>query len=275
MILLITDGKPCIVRPIVCQVDRNVTFIELTPDQYPPAFTTMLEDRRLECAVIECFLNMRRCLELLRVIKKQRPDVPVIFVVLSGSDHVIVKTLSSGARYCFTKPLDASRFHDRIRMLLELKRLSRERRIPLLAADPKQEKSTGIAPDVSDNILRTLHYIEDHPGRRDLSIERLARIACMSPFHFCRVFKKHTNKSPMRFVDHVRIEKAKEFLASSSGSMSISLIATTVGFNDSSSFNKHFKKATGLTPSGFKLQRKSIRSTQSPSRNPEQNYRKN
>jgi AraC-like DNA-binding protein len=253
MILLITDGQPCTLRSFLCEVYQKVAFLELQNPQFSPAFNSALEDSGFEFAVIECFMNVHRCLELLREIKRRRPDVPVIFVIPSGSDHTVTETLSSGARYCFKKPLDVIRFNERIRMLLELKRVSRERRIPLLSADTKPEEDEGITNDMPEKILRTVHFIEDHASYRALSVERLARIACMSPFHFCRVFKKYTNKSPMQFVNHVRIEKAKEFLTSSSGSMSVSQIATTVGYCDSSNFNKHFKKATGLTPSAFKL----------------------
>ena len=258
MILLITDGQPCTLRSILCRVDQKVAFLELQNPLFSPAFDTVLEDGRVEFAVIECFTNVQRCLELLRDIKRRRPDVPVIFVTSSGSDHTVTETLSCGARYCFKKPLDAVRFNERIRMLLELKRLSRERRVPLLSPDPKPEEDAGITNDMPENIIRTMHFIEDHMSQRALSVGRLAGIACISPFHFCRVFKKYTNKSPMQFVNHVRIEKAKEFLTNNSRTMPVSLIANTVGFYDSSNFNKHFKKATGLTPSAFKLKVKPL-----------------
>ena len=241
-------------------MDQKVAFLELQNPQFSPAFKTVLEDGRLEFAVIDCFMNEHRCLELLNGIKGQRPDVPVIFVVTSGSDQIIADTLNCGARYCFRKPLDVIRFNARVRMLLELKRASQERRVPLLPHDPKPAQNAGITNDMPENILRTVHFIEDHASQRDLSVDRLAGIACMSPFHFCRVFRKHTNKSPMQFVDHVRIEKAKEFLTTRSGSMPVSQIAHTAGFYDSSNFNKHFKKATGLTPSAFKLKAKPLSS---------------
>lgn len=202
--------------------------------------------------MIECFVNERRCLELLRDLKRRRPDVPVIFVLSSGSDHAVTETLSRGARYCFRKPFDVVRFKERIGTLLKLKRASRERRVPLLSTDTEQAGSAGITTDMPENILRAVNFIEDHVGDRNLGVERLAGIAGMSPFHFCRIFKKYLNKSPMQFVNHARVEKAKEFLTNSSGSMSVSQIANTVGFYDSSSFNKHFKKETGLTPSAFK-----------------------
>jgi len=259
MILLITDGQPCTLRSALSRVDRKVAFLELKTPQFYHAFNAVLEDGQLEIVVIECFMNMHQCLELLRELKKLRPAVPVLFVISSGSDRFVTETLRCGARHCFKKPLDMSQFKEKVMTLLEMKHASQERRVPLMSAEPGPAEDAGIITnDMPVSLLRTIDYIEDHMSERGLSVERLAGIACMSSFHFCRVFKKHTSKSPMQFVNHVRIEKAKEFLTSSPGSMSIAQIANTIGFCDSSNFNKHFKKATGVTPSLFKLKVKSI-----------------
>lgn len=252
MILMIADGRPCTLRSVVCQTDQKVAFLELQAPQFSPTLNAVLEDDRLELAVIECFVHFGPCLELLEEIKRQRPDVPVLFVVSSPSDHAVGEALCRGARHCYRKPLDAVRFREQVKALLALRRASREHRAPLSSIDASPAEDAGLTTDMPENILRAVSYIEDHAADRGLSVERLAGIAGMSPFHFCRIFKKHTNKSPMQFVNCVRIEKAKDFLTCSSGSMSVTMIANTVGFNDSSCFNKHFKKITGLTPTGFK-----------------------
>ena len=253
MILMIADGRPCTLRSVLCQTDQKVAFLELQAPQFSPTLNAVLEDDRLELAVIECFVHFGPCLELLEEIKRQRPDVPVLFAISSASDHAVCETLSRGARHCYRKPLDVVRFKEQVKALLALKRAAREHRVPLPSVvNAKPAEDTGMTTDMPENILRAVSYIEDHAADRGLSVDRLAGIAGMSPFHFCRIFKKHTNKSPMQFVNCVRIEKAKEFLTCSSGNMSVTMIANTVGFGDSSCFNKHFKKITGLTPTGFK-----------------------
>jgi AraC family transcriptional regulator len=73
----------------------------------------------------------------------------------------------------------------------------------------------------------------------------------MSPFHFCRSFKKITGHTPMQFVVRLRIERSKKLLKFHSKSMSISQVAYAVGFYDSSNLNRHFKRLTGLTPTEF------------------------
>ena len=57
-------------------------------------------------------------------------------------------------------------------------------------------------------LQRVKDLIETHPGE-DLTIETLAKEACLSPFHFARAFKAATGVAPHRYVTDRRIEKAK------------------------------------------------------------------
>jgi transcriptional regulator GlxA family with amidase domain len=98
-------------------------------------------------------------------------------------------------------------------------------------------------------LLRAFALMEDNfPA--DLSLDKLSAEAGMSKHHFCRIFKRHLGLSPMHLLTHIRIEKAKELLRTTS--LSISVVAMDVGFNDLSSFIKHFKRQTGRTPTGYK-----------------------
>jgi AraC family transcriptional regulator len=82
----------------------------------------------------------------------------------------------------------------------------------------------------------------------------------LGPLSLLQIFNRHASKNPMQYISCVRVKKAKELLKYDSANMSISQIATAVGFYDSSNLNKHFKKVTGLTPSAFKLKAKTASS---------------
>jgi AraC-like DNA-binding protein len=56
--------------------------------------------------------------------------------------------------------------------------------------------------------------------------------------------------TPMQFIAHRRIDRAKWIIAENSSSLSS--VAFKVGFNDVTDFIKQFKKITGLTPSSYK-----------------------
>jgi AraC family transcriptional regulator len=93
-------------------------------------------------------------------------------------------------------------------------------------------------------------YIEEHL-HENISLSALAELAHLSPFHFCRAFKHSFGLPPHRYHTRRRIEQAKVLLANRS--FSITEIGLTLGFSETSSFCAAFRKATGLTPRGYRM----------------------
>lgn len=91
-------------------------------------------------------------------------------------------------------------------------------------------------------------YINDHLAQ-ELSLEELAAIAQLSPYHFCRSFKRSTGFTPHQYVIRQRVERAKLLLKD--GKMGISEVAFVCGFTHQSHLNRHFKRLTGVTPKFF------------------------
>jgi AraC family transcriptional regulator len=60
------------------------------------------------------------------------------------------------------------------------------------------------------------------------------------------------NMSPARFVSQQRLEKAKSMLAI--GKLPLSEIALNSRFSSQASFNRAFRRVTGLTPGEFQRQ---------------------
>ena len=80
----------------------------------------------------------------------------------------------------------------------------------------------------------------------DLKVIKLAAIAQMSPYHFIRLFRKATGKTPHQYILEQRITKAQYLLQH--GKISISETAAIVGFCDQSHLTKYFRRMTGVTP---------------------------
>lgn len=94
-------------------------------------------------------------------------------------------------------------------------------------------------------LLRVLDYIEMNL-EGDLTIDRMASIACLSRHHFARSFKQAVGQSPHRYVSAKRLERAKALLISSDRSLVD--IALSLGFSCQANFARAFRQMTGQTP---------------------------
>ena len=83
----------------------------------------------------------------------------------------------------------------------------------------------------------------------NLSIEVLARRACMCPRHFSRTFKSIVGVPPAEFVQNLRLNEARRRL--STRGKAIRSIATSVGFVNPDMFNRAFERRFGTRPRNF------------------------
>ena len=94
-----------------------------------------------------------------------------------------------------------------------------------------------------------LDYIEANL-EGDLTIDRLASIACLSQFHFARAFKAAVGLSPHRHVSDMRLERAKALLAASDRPLVD--IALALNFSCQANFTRAFRQVTGRTPGQYR-----------------------
>ena len=81
-------------------------------------------------------------------------------------------------------------------------------------------------------------------------MEDVAADAGVSPYHLSRLFKTHTGKTMRDYLNHERIEAAKELLAVSDHG--IPEIASLLRFCDQSYFTLVFRRETGMTPGQYR-----------------------
>lgn len=109
-------------------------------------------------------------------------------------------------------------------------------------------RSINKAPD-EDPIEITVKYIRENVGQA-ISLDQLASMACLSKYHFSRLFKKETGYSPMEFVIGTRLDRAKILLRISN--KTVSEIAGEVGYENPGSFINLFSKKVGQSPNTFR-----------------------
>jgi len=83
----------------------------------------------------------------------------------------------------------------------------------------------------------------------DLSVNNLARRACMSPSHFSRAFKSIIGSTPAEFVETLRMNEAKRRL--SVPKRTLDTIAASVGFSDAQTFRRAFERRFGAKPRSY------------------------
>jgi AraC family transcriptional regulator len=128
--------------------------------------------------------------------------------------------------------------------------------IQLLAAH-LVEKYTTVASRKSEHRgglpIGKLHKVEDYVREhldQDISVETLAEMVELSPFHFSRVFKEATGMSPLQFVTRERIARAEQLVRETSRSLID--IALEVGYTSPSHFAQVFRRVVGTTPTDYR-----------------------
>ncbi len=81
----------------------------------------------------------------------------------------------------------------------------------------------------------------------DLSVEILARRACMCPNHFSKAFKSVFGQPPRVFVENLRLNEARRRL--SKRQKTIRGVAASVGFTDAAAFQRAYHRRFGASPS--------------------------
>ncbi|MFA5561516.1 MAG: AraC family transcriptional regulator [Eubacteriales bacterium] len=119
-----------------------------------------------------------------------------------------------------------------------------------------EEQKSHHAATLSDALDAVLSYMAEHMAEA-VTNEQLARVLGVSEVYFRKLFTKKYGVSPMRYRNHLRIEKAKDMLLFDFDRQEG--IALMLGYHDVYHFGKAFKMATGMTPGEWKKQQETRR----------------
>lgn len=99
-------------------------------------------------------------------------------------------------------------------------------------------------------INRAIDYIEINLAEK-LSLEKIAKEAFFSPFHFHRIFHGLVGETLNRFIKRLRVEKAARMLTDNP-KQTVSEIALDCGFSNTSSFSRAFKEIFSMSPTTWR-----------------------
>lgn len=109
----------------------------------------------------------------------------------------------------------------------------------------KKETKTNFPP----YFLKAMSFIHSNYKNSSLSIHTICTDAGISETAFRQLFKKYYQKTPLEYIQDLRLEYARNLIA---GDMSVELAALESGFNDPKYFARVVKKRFGCTPRSFR-----------------------
>ena len=107
--------------------------------------------------------------------------------------------------------------------------------------------------DLYERLSRARRFI-DESYQLPLDLGEISKQACLSRYHFLRLFRDTFETTPHQYLIQKRIEKAKELLRLRS--LSVTDVCFEVGFESLGSFSSLFRKCVGDPPSGYRQREK-------------------
>jgi transcriptional regulator GlxA family with amidase domain len=101
---------------------------------------------------------------------------------------------------------------------------------------------------IYQRIVQAKLFMDEHYDAA-LRLEAIAAKACLSKFHFIRLFKTIYGRTPNQYLTAVRIQKARELLQQGE---SIENACWQVGFQSPGSFKTLFKRTERLSPGAYR-----------------------
>ncbi len=218
----------------------------------------ILNHKEIDLVITDIQMPRMTGLELVQQANILQPDTPY-FVILSGYhdfEYARQAMKFSCADYLL-KPIDKEELKD----VLHRVRQCREKSAPRTSISKRscdvheeeeeyldqpmyEEQDMGVPAQVEKHLWE--HYQEN------LTLKELGRIYYMNAAYLGQVFKKQYGESFKDYLNHIRIEKAKELLLNTN--KRIYEIAEEVGYRDVDYFMNKFITQNGCTPTKYRKQ---------------------
>lgn len=118
-----------------------------------------------------------------------------------------------------------------------------------------------VGSEIHERLCRARTYI-DECYDLPLDLEEISKQACLSRYHFLRLFREEFATTPHQYLIHRRIEKAKELLRLRS--LTVTDVCFEVGFQSLGSFSTLFRQRVGDAPVNYRHQQRIAQSQVPP-----------
>ncbi len=230
-ILLIDDDAAF--REEIAEYLEDYAIVEASSGE--EALALLRKPHEIDLVILDVRMPGIHGTAVLKEIKKMAPDLGVIIFTGFSTKDVAIEALKGHADDYLEKPADIGKIKEVVHRLLDSK-----------AGAPGTD-ATG----TGGRVERVKSLIERNYDKK-VTLKDAAATVCMSPKYLSRVFKEITQKSFVEYRLEIMVEKAKELLGGTE--RTVAQIAYELGYQNTESFLRQFKKYTGLTPKRYRQQ---------------------
>lgn len=176
--------------------------------------------------------------------------VPIILLTAKGDKNSRIKGWDNDIDGYMTKPFDEQELLLRIKNILSIRNILKDKASNTLSSSPSGKKS-GLNQREQDFLNRLFEIFEEHYNDPSITRAEIADKMAVSERQLQRKVKGLVNKNPMDLFRDYRLDKARELLLTGK---QIGWISDMCGFNSSSYFSQCFKAKFGSTPKQYQHQ---------------------
>lgn len=196
------------------------------------ALDILQKPNAIDLVILDVVMPGSHGTEVLKKIKRLYPHLIVIISTGYSSKDVAIEALKGHADDFIEKPLDIEK------TLQLIEKYLRQKDGLIASAEGSASKVTQVKK-----------YLERNYDKKVL-LKDAADAVCLSPKYLSRIFEEQAGVGFNEYKLQVKMEKAKELLEQSG--CNVDQISCKLGYANTESFIKMFRKITGQTPAAYR-----------------------
>jgi len=197
------------------------------------ALRILMQPNEIELVILDVMMPGLNGIEVLKQMKQSAPDLGIIILTGYSSKDVAIQALKGHADDYLEKPFKVHELKASIERLVK----------------KKKGLGSGNGEGIKGKVKRVRHFLEKNYDKK-VNLKMAADLVCLSPKYVSKIFKEHAGVGFNEYRQRVKVEMAKVLLEKSGEN--INQMAAKLGYENTESFIKSFKKHTGLTPASYR-----------------------
>lgn len=257
--IMLLDDEPIIIEGLSKTVDWEKNgFLLVATGENGIVGLQKLEQMHIDAVITDIRMRQMDGLAFIRRIREQGRDTVCAILTAYDVFDYAKEACSLGVTEFILKPINDIDLEKALAHMKEtLDKRAYERDTVESAKKLKSllnEMVSSSGKPVSGNLIvqAAMEYTMEHISDTALSVSAAANACSVSTDYLGKLFKKYTHMTYSQYLNRERIKLACRLLLDET--ISIGDVASAVGYDSQSYFQLNFRKETGMTPRGYRMQ---------------------